>query len=201
MNLALWAMQDAGLARVRNLLEIYDYARKTLPLQRSAPPSDVLRSAVVLLHAILEDCLRHVARELLPRGTPAAFAEIPLPIAGRPVKFGLGALAEYRGRSVDDVLRLAVEAHMSHQSFGSIARIQAILSNCGLRPRTPRARYAAIEQLAQRRHRGHEGDRVRGRQSSAMPRPLSRRQVVQWMRAVERFTDDLEHVLAHTKEK
>src|SRR5437016_7437376 len=52
---------------------------------------DILRAAVVLTHAYLEDFLRTIARAILPSGDENCLSSIPLAgLPGRPDKFALG---------------------------------------------------------------------------------------------------------------
>jgi len=183
--------------RVRNLIAIYDHARRALPLRRDAPPSDVLRSAVVLLHAVLEESVRRVAMRLLPHVGDEALNGIPLSTTDRSLRFGLAALAQYRGQSVDDVLKHAVEAHLLRQTFNSTIDLSGILLQCGVSVDRLRPIYPAPQTVMERRHRiVHEGDyRNKGRWQG-QPDPLSRRQVIVWTRAVEGFVGELHRAIS-----
>lgn len=95
---------------------------------------DILRSAVVLMHATLEDFLRNIAVLCFPvdddkkldgvswrLGTDKPFDRIPL-----------GMLAKQRGRTVEEVLRLAIEADFAQKSFTDSTKIMGLLATLGL---------------------------------------------------------------------
>src|SRR5688572_17484721 len=70
---------------------------------------DILRAAVVLLHASLEDVLRSVAYWKLPFACADVLNAIPLKGYGpHPKKFSLGDLADFRGMMVDEVFTQSV---------------------------------------------------------------------------------------------
>jgi hypothetical protein len=72
---------------------------------RSLHTEDILRAAVVLLHATLEDFLRYIGALYLPEGNEETLNRISL--AGtheRPEKFFLGRLAQHRGKTVDALI-------------------------------------------------------------------------------------------------
>jgi len=83
-----------NLARVRTLIRVGG----------DSDSGDVLRGAVVLLHATLEEFVRalmvnHVALD------SALLAEIALPESGARTKFGLGDLFPFRDTLVGDLAR------------------------------------------------------------------------------------------------
>ena len=194
----LWIIRDYGLARVENLLAVYDLARKTLPANRGTPMSDILRSAVVFLHAVLEGSVRYIAGARLPEATEAVLNDIPLAGMGRATKFGLGSLVVHRGTSVNALLAASVEAHLARESFNSVTEILAMLQRCGVDTSKLRLRCAILDQMIQRRHKiVHEGDHVKDRKRwSQAPRELSRRQVEVWFRSVQDALSEMDDAFA-----
>src|SRR3989338_2368197 len=95
-----------NISRVKNLVAIYQSTLAgTGQGRRSHQKTDVLRAAVVLLHASVEDVLRSLAYWKLPNAATGVLDQFPLVGNGPAMKFSLGALAAHRGKTVDDVLR------------------------------------------------------------------------------------------------
>jgi len=100
---------DLNIARVRNLVSIY---RTQLSGpgkgRRGHQETDVLRAALVLLHASMEDVLRSLAYWKLPAAGPAVLERIAI-VGGTNTKFHLGNLAAHRGKTVDEVIKESVD--------------------------------------------------------------------------------------------
>lgn len=122
-----------NVARVRDLIAWF---RKLRPRART-PADDILRAAVVLLHATLEDLLRSLEELTLqapPRSAlrPISFPPEPGKARGEP-KFTLMDLhARFRGQSVDAVVRQAIDAHLEQQSYSHIGELNDALMRLGL---------------------------------------------------------------------
>lgn len=128
---------EANLARVASLVDLHGklvelrgrWSGKETP---TLVHDDLLRAAVVLLHAALEDLLRSIEEWLLPRRGEKALNEILIPLrrdTGRRVdRIRLGQLAYYRGQSVDDVMRQALEAHFEVSTYSNIMDLNV---SCG----------------------------------------------------------------------
>lgn len=188
LSLESYVASNHGLVRVRNLILLYDQAKSTGQDSKDAPVSDILRSAVVLLHAVLEEYVRHVVGSALPLAEDTVLDRVPITGQSRGSKFQLGSLASHRGKTVDQLLDESVQYYLANRSFNSISEIVATLRSCGidLGSRIP---AKALEEMISRRHKiVHEADVPANRRpSSFAPRAISRRQMVRWTAAVERF--------------
>ena len=94
--------------------------------------TDVLRAAVVFLHATHEDLLRSLLEWKLP-GAPAKYlADIPL--QGKPArtKFTLDDLAAHRGSTVDDLIARSVLQSLKRSNFNHPGEIERALDKIGL---------------------------------------------------------------------
>lgn len=129
--------QKESFARVDELLSV---ARDmpSLPFALAGPHSqqavaqDMLRAAVVLIHAYLEDFLRTIARALLPEASAECLDKIPLAgLSGRPDKFSLGKLVRHKGKLVNDVLRESVSEHLDQRTFNNKGEIANLLETLG----------------------------------------------------------------------
>ena len=113
---------NQNIARVDNLCNIFE-AVKVSPKRPTVKEGDVLRAAVVFLHSALENYLRSTLAEWLPRkGDKKAIDGISLPTSdARAEKFFLGALLEFSGKSVDDLISESVQKHMTRVSFNDFS--------------------------------------------------------------------------------
>jgi len=195
-SLEVFVVTNAGMARVRNLVALHERLARNKAVTGAAPAADVLRAAVVLLHAVTEEFIRYVAARALPHGNDAALRDIPLiGVAGPSVKFGLDSLARHRGKVVDVVIADAVAASLRERSFSSLDAILGVLTACGIPTRRLRFKRAAVSQLVRRRHRiVHEADvpMTRPQHRRGVPRPISPAQVARWITAVDRFIGEVD---------
>lgn len=152
---------------------------------------DLLRAVVVWLHGALEDTMRlHITSALKEAGS-AVLDRVPLVGAAGPLraeKFYLGALAQFRGRAVDDVISESIDAYAQRLTFNNFGDVAAALHLLGLDvdrldSLKDAAVIEAVNALCERRHRiVHEGDLTGGMRPEL--RPLAKETVVGWQRVV-----------------
>jgi len=194
-----------SVKRVRNLIAIYRL--KTGPRKsgrRPVPETDILRAAVVLLHAAVEDLLRNVAcYSIGENSAPAVLDRIPLLDTNsghEPRKFLLGALAPHASKTVKALIEASVSAHYrSSVTFNSPGDIVRLLQDCNLDPKQVKKELPVLVEMTQRRHRiVHYGDKDpryqhatgfgdRDNRGYQVAKPLSVDNVERWSRATERF--------------
>ncbi len=192
------------IQRVENLVRLYETHPGAAGRGRSdITTTDILRAAVVLLYATVEEMCRTVEAQLLPFSSEEALNSVPLigTSKGRPEKFFLGKLAQYRGKKVEEVLRESVEAHLESASYTSVEEFCAFLKRVGLSPKHFKEHFKELASLMDRRHHiVHQADRNDGRGSGHhSARSLGRNQVRTWIRTVQgicqgfqqAFTNDL----------
>jgi hypothetical protein len=122
-----------NLGRVERLLSLYDTLGQVSGRgRRDVATLDVLRSAVVFLHATLEDFVRSILGWRLPDASPKYLDDIPLAGCARRSKFTLGELAQHRGRGVDDVIHDSVANHLLESSFNHPGELAAALVALGI---------------------------------------------------------------------
>jgi hypothetical protein len=196
ISLDTFAKVWENLERVKSLLDLYAAQRGKGRGRRVVALSDLLRAAVVLLHASLEDFLRQVATERLPSAGAAALDQVPLAgmKTGRPEKFFLGALAVYRGSMVDDVIRRSVDEHLARASYGSVEEVAVLLQALGVDVKKVNAQFGALAELMKRRHHiVHQADRnPRRGAGQQQAQSLGSVAVARWLRAVEGFVADVD---------
>lgn len=143
---------------------------------------DILRAAVVLNHAYLEDFLRTLGTVFLPNADVSVLDNVPLAGSGtrnRTEKFSLGKLAQYRGKMVDDVIRISVLEDLERRSFNSVTEMISFLETIGVTPTNGDwnsdlenlsqavqencGGMAALEEMIRRRHNiVHRADKTKG---------------------------------------
>ena len=138
--------------------QIYPNAPDGLQLYRQ----DIIRAAVVFLHATLEDFLRHVGSMYLPKCGEDVLNRVALVGSSdvlRPEKFFLGRLASHRSKSVDQLISESVAAYLDRVSFSDTGEISRLLEAIGVPLDPIRRFYAPLSSLMARRHQiVHKGD-------------------------------------------
>ena len=157
--------------------------------------SDILRSAVVFLHATLEDFLRSVEIILLPYCDEAALNNIPL-VGTNPVKpFLLGKLAAHREKSILNLIRESVAESLLKRTYNNTSDIAKLLESVGLSVDEARRWFNQLDALIKRRHQiVHRADRIQREEIE----PITARQVDEWISTVNDF---ITNVIADVGEK
>ena len=182
----------SNLARAHNLVSIYRLLAGSTRGRRSVGDTDVLRSAVVLIHASLEDFLRSLARSYLPKARPEVMNAIPLKgggRSGRPGKFSMGDLAEHRGKTVDELIEESIEAYLDRSNYNNTSDIAALLANLDVDVEPVRQFFPELDRMIARRHQiVHRADCTaetgRGRHRA---RSLRVSEVERWINVVSNF--------------
>lgn len=146
---------EENLARAENLILIYDrHIAKSGKGRRPARDTDILRAAVVLTHAALEDFLRSITIEKLPACPPDTLDSVPLKGTGTKAatKFALGALAHFRTLTVEELIQESVREYQQRwATFNDLGQVKRAISLCGADPET--LTYGKIPEAIGRRHR------------------------------------------------
>lgn len=184
---------DRNIARVKNLVSIYrTQLARAGQGRRSHQETDVLRAAVVLLHAALEDVLRSLAYWKLPTAQAAVLDQIPI-VGGTAMKVSLGTLSAHRGKSIDELIKASTDASLERSNYNNPGEVSSLLQAIGLNT-VPLAPYmAGLEDAMKRRHRVvHRADenpnpgRGNHRVASISPQTLDT-----WVANTENFVRDV----------
>lgn len=183
---------EQNLDRVSSLVSTYEsHPDAQGKGRKDAQVLDILRAAVVLLHATLEDMLRSVAYWKLPAAKSKVLDEIPLVGLGpNPKKFSLGELASHRGKKVDDILTESVNAHLERSNYNNTNEISGLLANVSIDVAKVNGRFPELQGLMERRHQiVHRADRqmkVKGSGDHEI-RAINETAVRDWIAAVRDF--------------
>lgn len=185
---------EENLARVENLVKLYE--EKVRPHGRgrkNALSTDVLRAAVVLLHATLEDLLRSIGFWKWPDTNDAELLN-KIPFTGsdprrRAEKINLGYLINLRGKTVDDVIKQSIEEYLDRSSFNNTKEIASFLESIGVDTKAVKANFPSLEELMKRRHLiVHQADRDdSGGRGQHRIRSIGTKTVKAWVEAVKSF--------------
>lgn len=182
---------DQNIARVKNLIRIYDtHLSGSGSGRRNHQASDVLRAATVLLHASVEDLLRSLAYWKLPAAASTVLDQFPLSSAAPAMKYSLGALAKHRGKSVDDVIKESVDAYLERSNYNDTDEVATFLGQIGITVTAVNHTFPLLEELMERRHQiVHRADQneTEGRGNHRV-RSLGTGTVNGWVENVEAFS-------------
>jgi hypothetical protein len=174
---------------------MYDVVAGASAGRPSVQEGDLLRVAIVFLHATLEELMRDLAHERLWSAPSEVLKQIPWPRSGGTVKttFDLGELSSFREVSVKDVLQHAVTAYLDRSNFNHPGDLKQMLEWVGLSPLLVDPHAQEIGGMMARRHWiVHRGDRnpVIGRGHHPV-RSLAKAAVAEWINAVESLGDSV----------
>ncbi|MGH7436231.1 MAG: hypothetical protein ACRENE_11205, partial [Polyangiaceae bacterium] len=103
---------DLNLTRVRGLIAAYEQALPGVQGRPNVATTDILRGAVVFLHASLEDLLRSILEWKLPSTVKPEHLE-DVPLDGEKLrKYTLGDVAKHRGKTVDELIDRSVRGYL-----------------------------------------------------------------------------------------
>jgi hypothetical protein len=166
-----------NIARVKNLIEIYERTKN------DARPhnTDILRAAVVFLHATLEDCLRSMAYARLPSAS-----RDDLNKTGQKVL--IGKLAEYRGKTVNELINDVVIEYLERKTYNNIDDISSALKSFSIV--VQRGVISPLDIAIQRRHKiVHRADRGDKNGEPANITGIQSSHVSKWVSDVEGFVN------------
>ncbi len=190
-------MRSKGVFRTtsiaRGLAEAYESTGRRGSGRRSVKETDLLRAAVVFLHATLEDLLRGLCEWKMPFANPEALSDVPLMGTRGKTRFGLTELAGFRGRTVDEIVIASVTEFLEQSSFNHPGDVKAVLERIGLDASMVNKHSRTLAAMMSRRHWiAHRADRNRRRgPGHHAVMSLSSAEVAHWSSTVESFANEL----------
>lgn len=156
---------------------------------------DILRAAVVLLHATLEDALRGMLLWKLP-DAPAevlkgvVFNGLFPGTTDRLEKISFAQLLQHRTKSVEDVCRAALKAHLNHESFNDRQDVARALLRLGIPVKDYGKLLDQIEPAILRRHQiVHQCDRAPAEEDYGKRQPIASEEVEGWIGVISQFIE------------
>jgi len=118
---------------------------------------DLLRAAVVLLHASLEDLFRSISEWKLPTASPESLNGIRLASTRQDYKdykekFTLVDLAEFRGQSVDSVIARSIGSYLERSNYNHPGDLTDVLKRNGIDFTIPKELRDKLAAMMKRRH-------------------------------------------------
>ena len=186
----IFARFTENISRVRNLVDIYStHLSGQGGGRRGHSKTDVLRAAVVLLHAATEDLLRSLAYWKLPLAGGEVLSKIPLIATGPAPKFSLGDLSAHRGKDVDAVISESVNGYLERSNYHNTDEVASLLTSIGVSVVEVNTHFTQLSEVMSRRHLiVHRADRdeTGGRGNHAV-RSIGPVTVSNWITGVEGF--------------
>jgi hypothetical protein len=177
-----------NLARVAALVDVYRQRAGEGTGRRSVETLDLLRAAVVFLHASMEDVFRSALEWRWPETRSRELLE-DVPVMGhrRGTRIALADLLPHRGMLVQDLIRASVEAHVERMSFNHLGDVKQALRRMGLDARLVATHETELASFMARRHQiVHRADRHDGGGSGHHAAASLGHEIVQgWFSAVE----------------
>ena len=152
---------NQNLSRVENLIEMYDREGQG---RRGAHEADVLRAAIVLLHAALEDFLRSHLVDNIGGFDPETLDSYGFPSdhKRRQDKITLGQLAKHGRISIKRFVQQTVQERIErYETFNDAGDINGALRKCGFNTELIEGHdLSLLAEMITRRHQiVHKADR------------------------------------------
>lgn len=183
-----------NLERVKSLVAFYtNHPDTKVPSGEKEEPLDILRAAVVFLHASLEDLLRSIAYYQLPYASSDVLDEIPLAGFSNAKKFTLGELAKHRDENVKWLIQESIYEYLKRSNFNNLGEIIKLIKSMKIDTLKVNKRFKDLAGLMERRHQiVHRADRLTEEDEEWEPdntkiRVITKESVLGWISAVEDF--------------
>jgi len=151
-----------NMMRISKLASLYKSLKKSSAFSSDSATDDILRLSVVFIHSTLEEFLRRLAVELLPKADEKALNNIPLMTeSGRAEKFTLGSLAKLKGKTIDEVITKSVESYYDRSNFNNTKEINTLFKDLGIDNSRVKHYFPELNNLMNRRHLiVHRADKI-----------------------------------------
>jgi hypothetical protein len=181
------------MQRVNNLIAIHNEGLKGRTIDPSRK-QDLLRSAVVFMHASIEDLLRELLRWQSPTEKREFLQLLRFDVgSARKERISVEELAAFRTLSVEELLEQSIAAHLQRRSFNDTNEVVDALTLIGVRKTTYENALPDLSKMIKRRHKiVHNGDRIDlDADTHGKPLPISDVEVSRWKRNVTAFGEAL----------
>jgi len=181
-----------NLGRVQTLISLYKVAKTdSPPSDKGTLRAEILRAAVVFLHASVEDFLRTLARLHLPQASPEKLNKIPLASVARSrnaEKFLLGELARFRGKTVNEVIEESVALHLERATYNNARDVIEVTTAIGVEKAAIKKFLPKLDRMMKRRHQiVHRADRSSKMGGETKSTAISSMHVEAWLSNAHAF--------------
>jgi len=186
----------SNIQRVRDLTQIHLQIEANPTQYSLVYAADVLRAAVMLLHATLEDLLRGLYRWKLPDRGAEQWSKIPLKglaNGNHPKPFHFGNLKDYSEITVKDLLNQSLDEYLNYTNYNRIEDITTLLSEIEIDKEAIETYFPDLMQMMLRRHNiVHRADRERGQSESVSGiLEINYSVVIGWLETVEKVGEKI----------
>ncbi|MES9995285.1 hypothetical protein [Desulfovibrio aminophilus] len=150
-----------NLDRVRNLVALYPAPGKG---RRAVHHTDILRAAIVLLHATLEDLLRSYLIMSIENFSNDTMDSYGFHTEHKRVreKINISELLKYKGKTIDEFIIGSIQERIErYETFNDIGDVKNTLEKCGFpNPPVGNYNYTNMAKMIIRRHQiVHKADK------------------------------------------
>lgn len=188
---------NENLERVDNLIDIYlNKLQGSAPGKKPIHSTDILRVAIVMLHASFEDFLRNLLILNFPKENEQELNKVPLKGTGdkNPSKFLLGKLIPFGSETVESIIDASVKEYAVRQSFNNNADVDSVLQKIGVNTKNIKAKYYDdLQKFIQRRHQiVHAADRLQiGTEGTVKVMSINMKTIRKWRKTVDLTARDV----------
>ncbi len=179
-------MFDENLARVQSLCNIYNQLKTEKIKEEKNKFTDILRSAVVLLHSSFEEYYRNVVVYMLSKEpTTENLDKISfLSSEGkRKDKITLLELLQYRDKTVDELINKSIQETLNFRSFNNYNEIIAWSNQIKINL-NQFDKQEKMSRMIERRHQiVHKADKIESNGTIKLA-PIDERRVKEWIDVV-----------------
>jgi hypothetical protein len=166
--------------------------------RRSTSELDILRAAVVLLHASFEDLIRSTEQAMFETYSDEIWKTVKFPgVTDREPdrdRLRVCDLRKYKGMSVDFLIAETVAGHLNKKTYNHVEDLTAFITALGVEVEPYRAYFQSLSNLIKRRHHiVHQADKQSAEvQGKYRATEINVSTVKTWIAAVKGFNDQLE---------
>lgn len=185
---------EENISRVENLIQLYEKLF-TNNIGNESEQNDILRSAVVFLHSTIEELVRNLFIEKMPKQDRKTLDEIPFSIhitSHRSKGILLGELAhEYRGHFLDNIVLDSINAYVNSMNLNDITQLVCQLEKVKIDISGIKEIYPNLNSLMKRRHQiVHQMDRSNSLDPDTAPiNSISVDEVKAWRKSTKKLID------------
>lgn len=181
-----------NMERSERLIMLYNALVQSEHVKGSVHSTDILRAAVVFMHAALEELIRSLIVAACASAPKAEIDKVPLfsPKRSRQAeKFLLGALIEYKHLTIEDLIQKSIEQHFRNQTFNNRADLMRAMEIIGANKKLADKMLPTLDSMLDRRHQiVHRVDRPKIEDDQWIrATSLSPRHVEKWAKTVREF--------------